>query len=53
MIVHAALVPTLLDQDVHFVLCDYGVLGLAYVETDLAEANASTMGRVYRTEIGR
>jgi hypothetical protein len=35
----ASLVPSL-DADLHFVLCDFGRSGLAYVETDPAEANA-------------
>jgi hypothetical protein len=34
---HASLVPTL-DTDIHLVLCDFGRSGLAYVETDPAEA---------------
>jgi hypothetical protein len=33
----ASLVPSL-DADVHLVLCDFGRSGLAYVETDPAEA---------------
>ena len=34
---HASLVPSL-DADVHFVLCDFGRAGLAYVETGPAKA---------------
>jgi hypothetical protein len=34
-----SLVP-FLDADVHLVLCDFGRSGLAYVETDPAEADA-------------
>jgi hypothetical protein len=37
--VHASLVPSL-DADIHLVLCDFGRSGLAYVETDPAEADA-------------
>jgi hypothetical protein len=33
------------DQDLHFVLCDFGHYGRAYVETDPAEADASTIVR--------
>jgi hypothetical protein len=33
------------DQDLHFVLCDFGRSGQAYVETDPAEADASTIVR--------
>jgi hypothetical protein len=33
------------DQDLHFVLCDFGRSGLAYVETDPTEADASTIIR--------
>jgi hypothetical protein len=33
------------DQDLHFVLCDFGRYGRAYVETDPAEADASTIVR--------
>jgi hypothetical protein len=39
---HASLVPSL-DADVHFVLCDFGRAGLAYVETDPAEADPTTV----------
>jgi hypothetical protein len=39
---HASLVPSL-HEDVHFVLCDFGRAGLAYVETDPAEADATTI----------
>jgi hypothetical protein len=38
----ASLVPSL-NEDVHFVLCDFGRTGLAYVETDPAEADATTV----------
>jgi hypothetical protein len=38
----ASLVPSL-DADIHFVLCDFGRAGLAYVETDPAEADATTI----------
>src|SRR5262245_47400667 len=31
------------EQDLHFVLCDFGRSGQAYVETDPAEADASTI----------
>ena len=37
-----ALVP---EQDLHFVLCDFGRSGQAYVETDPTEADASTIVR--------
>ena len=33
------------DQDLHFVLCDFGHYGRAYVETDPAEADVSTIIR--------
>ena len=36
----ASLVPSL-DADVHLVLCDFGRSGLAYVETDPAEAECA------------
>ena len=36
---HASLVPSF-DADVHLVLCDFGTPGVAYVETDPAEADA-------------
>src|SRR3954469_23651611 len=39
---HASLVPSL-DADLHFVLCDFGRAGLAYVETDPAEADATAI----------
>jgi len=39
---HASLVPSL-NEDVHFVLCDFGRAGLAYVETDPDEADATTV----------
>ena len=38
----ASLVPSL-NEGVHFVLCDFGRAGLAYVETDPAEADATTV----------
>jgi len=34
-----------LDQDLHFVLCAFGGAGLAYVETDPIEADATTIVR--------
>jgi hypothetical protein len=37
-----SLVPSL-NEDVHFVLCDFGLAGVAYVETDPAEADATTV----------
>jgi hypothetical protein len=33
------------DQDLHFVLCDFGRSGQAYVETDPTQADASTIVR--------
>jgi hypothetical protein len=33
------------EQDLHFVLCDFGRSGQAYVETDPREADASTVVR--------
>ena len=39
---HAPLVPSL-NEDVHFVLCDFGRAGLACVETDPADADATTV----------
>jgi hypothetical protein len=33
------------EQDLHFVLCDFGPSGRAYVETDPAQADASTIVR--------
>jgi hypothetical protein len=33
------------EQDLHFVLCDFGRSGQAYVETDPMEADASTIVR--------
>jgi hypothetical protein len=41
---HASLVPSL-EEDVHFVLCDFGRSGLAYVETDPAEADSGSVVR--------
>ena len=38
----ASLVPSL-NEDVHLVLCDFGRAALAYVETDPAEADATTV----------
>ena len=32
-----------LDADIHLVLCRFGRAGLAYVETDPAEADATTV----------
>jgi hypothetical protein len=39
---HPSLVPSL-NEDVHFVLCDFGLAGVAFVETDPAEADATTV----------
>ena len=39
---HASIAPSL-DADVHLVLCRFGRAGLAYVETDPAEADATTV----------
>jgi hypothetical protein len=39
---YASLVPSL-DADLHFILCDFGRSGLAYVEIDPAEADATTV----------
>jgi hypothetical protein len=39
---HASLVPSL-EEDVHSVVCDLGRAGLAYVETDPAEADATAV----------
>jgi hypothetical protein len=39
---HTSLVPSL-DADIHLVLCDFGRSGLAYLETDPAEADATTV----------
>ena len=33
------------ERDLHFVLCDFGRSGRAYIETDPAEADASTIVR--------
>jgi hypothetical protein len=33
------------EQDLHFVLCDFGRSGQAYVETDPSQADASTIIR--------
>jgi hypothetical protein len=38
----ASLVP---EQDLHFVLCDFGRSGQAYVETDPTQSDASTIVR--------
>jgi hypothetical protein len=38
----AVLAPSV-DVDVHLVLCDFGRAGLAYVETDPTEADATTV----------
>ena len=40
--IHACIAPSL-DADVHLVLCRFGRAGLAYVETDPAEADATTV----------
>ena len=39
---HTSIVPSL-DADIHLVLCRFGRAGLAYVETDPAEADATTV----------
>ena len=39
---HASIAPSL-DADIHLVLCRFGRAGLAYVETDSAEADATTV----------
>src|SRR3954452_18600613 len=39
---HASLVPSL-DADIHLVLCRFGRAGLAYIETDPGEADATTV----------
>ena len=39
---HAPIAPSL-DADIHLVLCRFGRAGLAYVETDPAEADATTV----------
>ena len=39
---NASLVPSL-DADIHLVLCRFGRAGLAYIETDPAEADATTV----------
>src|SRR3954471_8640208 len=39
---HASLVPSF-NEDLHFVLCDFGRAGLAYVEAAPAEADATTV----------
>jgi hypothetical protein len=39
---HAYLVRSL-QEDLHFVLCDFGRAGLAYVETNPADADATTV----------
>ena len=38
----ASLVPSL-DADIHLVLCCFGRAGLAYIETDPAEADVTTV----------
>ncbi len=38
----ASLVPSL-DADIHLVLCRFGRAGLAYIETDPAETDATTV----------
>ena len=42
--IHASIAPSL-DADVHLVLCRFGRAGLAYVETDPAEADALRLHR--------
>jgi hypothetical protein len=44
MNMHAPLVSNT-DADLHFVLCDFGRLGLAFVETDRSEADQTTIVR--------
>jgi hypothetical protein len=39
---HASIVPSL-DADIHLVLCRFGRARLAYIETDPAEADATTV----------
>ena len=39
---NASLVPSL-DADIHLALCRFGRAGLAYIETDPAEADATTV----------
>ena len=39
---HASIAPSL-DADIHLVLCRFGRAGLAYVETDPVEADATTV----------
>src|SRR3954447_9745353 len=39
---HASIAPSL-DADIHLVLCRFGRAGLAYVEADPAEADATTV----------
>jgi hypothetical protein len=41
---HAPVAPSL-DVDVHLVLCRFGRAGLAYVETDPSDADATTVVR--------
>src|SRR5690349_18605227 len=36
------------EQDLHFVLCDFGPSGQAYVETDPCEAHPSTIVPIHR-----
>ena len=36
-----------LDADVHLVLCSFGRAGLAYVEADPAESDASTSFAIF------
>jgi hypothetical protein len=42
MVRAASLVPSI-DGDIHLVLCRFGRAGLAYLETDPAEADATTV----------
>ena len=54
---HASIAPSL-DADIHLVLCRFGRAGLAYVETDPAEADATTVIQNllyghYRAHMGR
>jgi len=48
---HASIAPSL-DADIHLVLCRFGRAGLAYVETDPAEADATTVIRDMRIMLG-
>ena len=43
--------PMPLDADVHLVLCSFGRAGLAYIEADPAESDASTIVHVERASV--